>query len=120
MRDRRADGRISPQRTQRSQRSNCLVLCDPWMTMNPQSLSMPPRLNRLSELAKDLWWTWNPAAREVFRRLDYTLWRQTAHNPVLMLRNVSSDLLALAANDPDFLRAYDAALDALDRARTAR
>ena len=88
--------------------------------MNPQSLSMPPRLNRLSELAKDLWWTWNPPAREVFRRLDYTLWRQTAHNPVLMLRNVSSDLLALAANDPDFLRAYDAALDALDRARTAR
>ena len=29
----------------------------------------------------DLWWTWNPA-REVFRTLDYALWRQTAHNPV--------------------------------------
>mgnify|MGYP006150539211 CR=1 FL=1 len=39
------------------------------------------------ELAADLWWTWNTAAREVFRRLDYPLWRQTAHNPVLMLKN---------------------------------
>ena len=45
------------------------------------------------ELATDLWWTWNPQAREVFRRLDYTLWRQTAHNPVLMLRSVSPELL---------------------------
>jgi glycogen phosphorylase len=90
------------------------------MMMTPQSPAMPARISRLPELALDLWWTWNPAAREVFRRLDYTLWRQTAHNPVLMLRNVPPDSLAHAPNDPDFLRVYDAAIDALDRARTAR
>ena len=40
--------------------------------------AIPARLARLPELARDLWWTWN-AARDVFRKLDYALWKQTAH-----------------------------------------
>src|SRR5262245_35991356 len=80
----------------------------------------PDRIRRLPELASDLWWTWNMPARSVFRRLDYALWRQTAHNPVLMLRLISSEMLALAGEDPAFLELYDAALDALDAARAAR
>jgi glycogen phosphorylase len=83
-------------------------------------MTIPERVRRLPELAMDLWWTWNPQAREVFRRLDYTLWRQTAHNPVLMLRNVSAELLAVAAADDRFVAVYDDALDALDNARAAR
>jgi glycogen phosphorylase len=86
---------------------------------NPELPQLPERINRLAELAYDLWWTWNSTAREVFRRMDYALWRQTAHNPVLMLRNASPDQLAVLANDPEFLRHYDVALDALDRARAA-
>ena len=87
---------------------------------NPQLPQLPERIKRLTELAYDLWWTWNSAARDVFRRMDYALWRQTAHNPVLMLRNASADQLAILANDQEFLRAYDIAIDALDRARAAR
>ena len=60
-------------------------------------MNLPERIHRLPELATDLWWTWNPQAREVFRQLDYPLWRQTAHNPVLMLRNVSPEHLELTA-----------------------
>jgi starch phosphorylase len=56
----------------------------------------------------------------VFRWLDYPLWRQTAHNPVLMLRLISPDLLTQVAADAEFLTLYDAALDALDAARSAR
>jgi len=87
---------------------------------NAATARIPERLIRLSELANDLWWTWNPRAREVFRRLDYTLWRQTAHNPVRILNLVSHEMLALAAKDERFLGIYDAAIDALDRARSAR
>ncbi len=47
---------------------------------------LPDRINRLRELANDLWWSWTPDAREVFRQLDYPLWRLTAHNPVRMLQ----------------------------------
>jgi starch phosphorylase len=81
---------------------------------------IPERLGRLPELAADLWWTWNTHAREVFRRLDYSLWRQTAHNPVLMLRLMPQELLERAAADETFLELYDGALDALDAARSAR
>jgi starch phosphorylase len=81
---------------------------------------IPERLHRLPELAADLWWTWNTEAREVFRRLDYPLWRQTAHNPVLMLQQVSQEMLTLAAADARFLQTYDAAVVALDDARGAR
>ncbi|MEP6917839.1 MAG: alpha-glucan family phosphorylase, partial [Acidobacteriota bacterium] len=82
-------------------------------------LTVPERLKRLPELASDLWWTWNPQARDVFRKLDYTLWRQTAHNPVLMLRLISPEMLALAARDERYLAIYDEAAEALDNARSA-
>ena len=87
---------------------------------NPEAPAIPDRISRLPELALDLWWTWNPQAREVFRKLDYPLWRQTAHNPVLMLKLISPDLLAQAAGDPAFLDRYDKAMGALDSARSAR
>ena len=77
------------------------------------------RIGRLNELAHDLSWSWNPQAREVFRSLDYTLWRETAHNPVLMLRTISPERLDRAAANPTFLEHYDAALQALGNARGA-
>ena len=87
---------------------------------NLKELTIPARLKRLPELATDLWWTWNTQARDVFRKLDYLLWRQTAHNPVLMLQQVSEEMLHAAANDDRYLLIYDAAVDALDAARSAR
>ena len=84
--------------------------------------SLPPRparIARLDELAIDLWWSWNEA-RAVFRRLDYALWRSTAHNPVRMLWSVSPEKLEAAAADQEFLVLYDHAVEALDAARAAR
>ena len=78
---------------------------------------LPVRIGRLNELAYDVWWSWNAEAREVFRDLDYPLWRFTDHNPVLLLHLVEADRLAHAAADPEFLRLYDAAIDALDLVR---
>ena len=81
--------------------------------------ALPDRIQRLSELATDLWWSWNPTPREVFRKLDYPLWGLTAHNPVQMLRMVSREHLDAAAGDPSFLAVYDRAVAALDQARGA-
>jgi glycogen phosphorylase len=82
-------------------------------------LSLPERINRLEELAYDLWWSWNREARNVFRGIDYPLWRQTAHNPVKMLRLLPRDVLERAAHDPDWLARYDRALERLDAVRAA-
>jgi starch phosphorylase len=84
------------------------------------SAPLPSRIHRLHELALDLWWSWRPTARQVFRRLDYPLWRATAHNPVRMLRTIDEARLAAAAQDPTFLAVYDEAITGLDEARTAQ
>jgi glycogen phosphorylase len=81
---------------------------------------LPVRIGRLAELAVDLWWSWNRDAREVFRMLDYELWRATAHNPVRMLWVAPRATIEQAAQDPAFLSIYDAAMAALDDARAAR
>jgi hypothetical protein len=79
---------------------------------------LPDRIHRLQELALDLWWSWDDRARQIFRQLDYTMWRSTAHNPVQMLQRITPERLKAAAADPDFLRAYDEAIFGLDQART--
>jgi starch phosphorylase len=78
---------------------------------------LPDRIHRLHELALDLWWSWDARARELFRRLDYTLWRATAHNPVKMLQQIGARRLWEAATDPNFLEAYDQATFGLDQSR---
>jgi glycogen phosphorylase len=81
---------------------------------------LPQRIGGLWQLAFNLWWTWHPEAREVFRRLDYPLWRLTSHNPVRMLHAVSQQRLKQMAQDPVFVALYDAAIEGLGRALTAR
>jgi glycogen phosphorylase len=80
---------------------------------------LPDQVSRIDELAHDLWWSWNADARNVFRRLDYPLWRLTAHNPVRMLKLISAETLARAVADPEWLANYQRALARLDAARVA-
>lgn len=81
---------------------------------------LPERIGRLDELAHNLWWSWHPRARELFRALDYPLWRLGGHNPVKQLRELSASKLEAAANDPSFLALYDSVLAALDADVSAR
>jgi starch phosphorylase len=75
---------------------------------------LPERINKLEELANNLWWSWHPQARNLFRVLDYPLWRLGGHNPVKQLREISADKLAAAATDPAFLNLYDSVMSAFD------
>ena len=88
--------------------------------MEPLQPALPERLARLNDLAYDLWWTWNPLAREVFKRLDHSLWRQTAHNPVLMLFLMPPESLQRASQDEHWLELFDRAVTAFDAARNDR
>jgi starch phosphorylase len=90
------------------------------MTRYTDRPALPERINRLEELAVDLWWSWHRDARLVFRKLDLPVWRATAHNPVRMLWLVSPERLEAAAADPDFLAIYDRAMAALDDSRDTR
>lgn len=76
---------------------------------------MPEKLKRLPELAYNLWWSWMPEAREVFKRLDLSLWRSTQHNPVEMLREISPERLDAAAQDAAFNRLLNKVLIMFDK-----
>lgn len=76
---------------------------------------MPDKLKRLPELAYNLWWSWTPEARELFRRLDYPLWRATQHNPVELLHLIDGPTLERAAADASFQRLYTKVLMQLDK-----
>ncbi len=78
---------------------------------------LPERISGLNELATDLWWVWHNGAREVFRKLDYKLWRLTQHNPVKLLQMVTPERIHAAADDPAFLAVYDNAMQQLQAAR---
>jgi glycogen phosphorylase len=101
------------------QRWNCRALKRPDVGGGADLVQLPERINRLEELAHDLWWSWTLDARNVFRRLDYPLWRRTAHNPVLMLKLVSQDAIDRGLANPEWLTLYDRAIAGLDAARAA-
>jgi starch phosphorylase len=75
---------------------------------------IPERISRLDELANNLWWSWHPQARDLFRALDYQLWKVSGHNPVMQIRESSFDRLQSAAIDPDFLALYDTVMSTFD------
>ncbi len=68
---------------------------------------IPEKINRLPELTYNLWWSWTPEARNLFKRLDYPLWRRTQHNPVQMLQEMTAEQLKAAAEDIAFVRQYE-------------
>lgn len=84
--------------------------------MTPLDDKLPEKLNRLAELAYNLWWSWTPEARELFRRLDYPIWHSTQHNPVQMLKEISDDKLQRIAEDAAFLRRYNKVIMLFDEA----
>ncbi|MGA2681049.1 MAG: alpha-glucan family phosphorylase [Candidatus Bathyarchaeia archaeon] len=77
-------------------------------------LKLPLRIGRLFELANNLWWSWHEEGRQVFRSLDYGLWRTSGHNPVKQLRSMTSENLEAASRDPSFLELYDTVMSEFD------
>jgi starch phosphorylase len=76
---------------------------------------MPSRISRLYELAYNLWWSWHPEARALYRKLDPDLWEHVGHNPVHFLSELNPQLLEQAANDRVYLERYDSVLENFDR-----
>lgn len=66
--------------------------------------TLPETLEPLREIVFNLWWTWEPSARRLFRHLDPELWNRTNHNPVRMLQLSRQARLVEVAQDKNFLR----------------
>jgi len=74
------------------------------ITVNPQ---LPKRIGKLSEIANNLWWSWNTEFLRLFKIIDRDLWETCEKNPVKFLKRVSQDRLEAVVENTDFLREYD-------------
>jgi glycogen phosphorylase len=56
-------------------------------------------VDKLRELARNLWWTWQPNVISLFRELDPALWRATDHNPIAFLKEIPPEKLERLAGE---------------------
>src|SRR5687768_7070374 len=85
-------------------------------TIQIADIVLPPEMERLRELAYDLWWSWSPQATRLFTWIDPDHWRRY-HNPVQLLINVERHHWDRLLADPEFRRAFDSVIQALDAYR---
>ncbi len=78
------------------------------ITVNPQ---LPKRIEKLGDIANNLWWAWNTEFLKLFQKIDMDLWEQCNKNPVKFLRQVSQESLEKVTRDKNFLNEYDKIAD---------
>ena len=86
-------------------------------TLHTADIELPPSLERLRDLAYDLWWSWSPLATRLFAWIDPEHWRRY-HNPVQLLINIEPQQWMRLLSDPEFRRTYENVMLALDEYRS--
>ena len=66
-------------------------------------LKMPESLKNLENLAKNLWWTWQPGAIALFASIDAELWEEADHNPTCLLNLLDYERLLELEKDTEFM-----------------
>ena len=74
------------------------------ITVNPQ---LPKRIGRITEIANNLWWSWNTEFLRLFKIIDIDLWERCNKNPVKFLKAVDQEKLEKASKDVAFVKEYD-------------
>lgn len=65
---------------------------------------IPEALKNLEELSRNLWWSWNSSAIDLFRSLDKELFKEVGHNPVELLNRLSYEKLTALSQDKDIMK----------------
>ncbi len=78
------------------------------ITVNPQ---LPKKIEKLSDIANNLWWSWNTEFLKLFKMIDIDLWEGCKRNPVKFLKQVDQERLEEIAEDSDFLKEYNKSVE---------
>ncbi|MCZ7556327.1 MAG: alpha-glucan family phosphorylase [Bacteroidia bacterium] len=68
----------------------------------------------LHVLARNLWWTWNPRAQDIFHTLSERKWRSSNHNAVMVLNAISRNELRARLFEREFLERVESVLQEFD------
>ena len=77
-----------------------------WTDLNVHA-NLPKNLNKLQELATNLWWVWNSDAKNIFRHIDLDAWHQAQSNPIVLLNTISYDRMLELSKDKQFMAQLD-------------
>jgi starch phosphorylase len=77
------------------------------------SLGIPRPFNRLYDIAYNLWWSWDPVARELWGRIDPLLW-SASHNPIGLLQVVEPSMWEALESSGSFTELYVEAVERFD------
>lgn len=69
-----------------------------------------PLQQKLQKLTQNLWWTWRPEVRAIFRDIDLEQYHKAHRNPMRVLREVGSTFLEQRAAEVDIQTRTDRAL----------
>lgn len=64
--------------------------------------NVPESLQHLHALSRNLWWSWNCEAIELFETIDKELWDLSGHNPILLLESITFIKLKELENNAGF------------------
>ena len=73
-----------------------------WRDITVKS-QVPAELNCLAVLAKNLWWSWNSEAKNLFKSIDKDLWKAVHENPVLFLQRIGYERLEEITQDKQIM-----------------
>ncbi len=76
---------------------------------------LPPTLERLRDIAYNLWWSWAPVGQDLFIRLDPDLWEIVHGNPIELLARIDQERLNELAGDDAFTSHLEAAWQTFQR-----
>ncbi|MGC8802691.1 MAG: alpha-glucan family phosphorylase [Bacteroidales bacterium] len=65
---------------------------------------IPAKLHALEELSKNLWWSWNYDAVELFQSIDPKLWIASEENPIAFLDSLPYEKFLELEKDKTFLQ----------------
>ncbi len=68
---------------------------------------MPSYLTNLQKIAKNLWWSWNHEARQLFNMIDPVLWESVNQNPVALIERMSLKTMQNLETNQEFLAKLD-------------
>ncbi len=68
---------------------------------------IPDQLKGLQELSRNLWWSWNYKATELFEYIDSEKWKELNENPIRLLDSLTVDQWRVLEKDRDFIKKYE-------------
>ena len=72
---------------------------------------LPESLNKLEEIAHNIWWTWDSNAKTLFRQIDHDAWVEASSNPVLLLNILNYEKLVAMGKNVEFIKKVETVYD---------